>query len=144
MNAENEIMLLRENNIEPTSKVIESVLEKDIFEINIEILKIISDEPDLRSEWRFYKDGRAWLCKITCKKKTICWLSIYNKFLRTSFYFTGKNRSGINNLPIDGELKKVFGEVVAIGKLFPLVIDIIHKDQLKDFLEIVRYKKSLR
>lgn len=32
-------------------------------------------------EWRYYKDGKSWLCKITQKNKTIVWISLWEPFL---------------------------------------------------------------
>lgn len=38
----------------------------------------------LALEWNYYNDGKAWLGKLTHKKKTVCWVSIWKGFLRTS------------------------------------------------------------
>ncbi|MDP8221605.1 MAG: DUF3788 family protein [Candidatus Stygibacter frigidus] len=46
--------------------------------------------PDFNTEWRYYKDGKSWLFKITKKKKTICWVSVGDKMFRTTFYFSDK------------------------------------------------------
>lgn len=144
METENQIMLLREAEIEPTDEVLEKVLGKEVFEVYRELLKDTSTEFGLGHEWRFYKDGKAWLFKATCKKKTIFWLSIWEKFIKTSFYFTEKTRSGIFDLPISGEIKESFSKTESVGKLIPLVFDIEQKKQLNDFRKIVKYKKSLK
>jgi hypothetical protein len=144
MPIENQIMLLREAEIKPTEKVLENSLGKDVLIVYRELLKIVTNEFDLEHEWRFYKDGKAWLCKVVHKKKTIFWLSIWEKFIKTSFYFTEKTRSGIFDLPISGEIKEKFDNVESVGKLVPLIFDIEQKEQLNDFREIVKYKKSLK
>ena len=51
-------------------------------------------------EWRYYNDGKAWLCKVVHKKKTVCWVSIWDHFFKTGFYFTAKNDADIEALPI--------------------------------------------
>lgn len=144
MSIENQIMLLREAEIEPTEKVLENFLGKDVLIVYRELLKIVTNEFDLEHEWRFYKDGKAWLCKVVHKKKTIFWLSIWEKFIKTSFYFTEKTRSGIFDLPISGKIKEKFDNVESVGKLVPLIFDIEQREQLNDFREIVKYKKSLK
>lgn len=143
MEPENQIMLLREAEIEPTDEVLKKALGKEVFEVYGDLLKDISNEFGLEHEWKFYKDGKAWLFKATCKKKTIFWLSIWEKFVKTSFYFTEKTRSGIFDLPISGEMKESFDKTEPVGKLTPLIFDMNQKEQLKDFREIVKYKKSI-
>ena len=51
---------------------------------------------DISPEWRFYKDGGAWLCKMTRKKKTVFWISAWKQFLKCGFYFTAKSGDGIS------------------------------------------------
>ncbi|MDL2313269.1 DUF3788 domain-containing protein [Bacteroidales bacterium OttesenSCG-928-B11] len=144
MNVENQIMLLREAEIEPTEEVLEQVLEKEIFNVYQEILKIITSEFDLQYEWRFYKDGKSWLFKAVYKRKTIFWLSAWRGFIKISFFFTEKTRSGIFDLPISGEIKEKFDTTKATGKLIALILDIEQEKQLNDFREIAKYKKSLK
>ena len=144
MSMENQVMLLREPEIEPIDKVLENALGKEVFEVYQELLKIITNEFDLQYEWRFYKDGKSWLFKATHKKKTIFWLSIWDKFIRIGFYFTEKNRLDVLELPINEAVRTNFDQAKAIGKLIPLIFDIKRKEQLSDFREIVKYKKSLK
>jgi hypothetical protein len=144
METENQIILLREAEIEPTDEVLEKALGKEVFEVYRELQKDISTEFSLGHEWKFYRDGKAWLLKATCKKKTIFWLSIWEKFIKTSFYFTEKTRSGIFDLAISGKIKESFDKTESVGKLIPLIFDIEEKKQLNDFREIVKYKKSLK
>ncbi|GAO28582.1 DUF3788 family protein [Geofilum rubicundum] len=78
------------------------------------------------------------------KKKTVFWLSVWDGFIRTSFYFTEKTKPGVLSLNIDDELKQNLESAKPIGKLIPLVFDIVSDDQLVDFYEIVKYKKGLK
>lgn len=141
---ERQIMLLREAEIEPTDKVLEEALGKEVFGVYQELLKMVMSEFDLHYEWRFYNDGKSWLFKAMYKKKTIFWLSIWEGFIKTSFYFTEKTRSGIFDLSISKTIKEDFSSTGTFGKLIPLILDIKQEEQLKDFREIVKYKKSLR
>ena len=97
----------------------------------------------LTSTWNYYNDGKAWLCKVQFKKKTVFWLSIWDQYFKLAFYFTEKNGKGIFDLDIDEKIKKEFKEQPPVGKLLPLVLTINKKIQLKDVLKIVEYKKSL-
>ncbi len=140
-----ENLLLRDSEINPTNEVIENALGKEIFLVYQELIKIISDVPfELIPEWNFYKDGKAWLCKVTYKKKTIFWLSIWEKCIKTGFYFTEKTRLGIFSLQINEKIIRNFEEEKTVGKLFPLVLVLDKKWQLEDLKEIIKYKKSLK
>lgn len=136
--------LLREQNIFPTKEVLETAL-KGSFSAFEELIEIITDTKyGLIAEWNYYKDGKAWLCKVCYKKKTIFWLSVWDKFFKTGFYFTDKNRMGITDLDIEKDLKENFNRSKPIGKLIPLVININRKEQIKDVIKIIDYKKSLK
>jgi hypothetical protein len=43
--------------------------------------------PDWTGQWRYYNDGKTWLFKLTHKKKTLCWVSIWPGAFKTTFYF---------------------------------------------------------
>jgi hypothetical protein len=143
MESNNEILLLREKEIEPTDKVLENALGKELFIIYQEIIRIFINEFSLEPQWQFYKDGKAWLCKVVYKKKTILWLSIWENYIKTGFYFTEKTGTGVLELDIDSKIKEVFEMAKPVGKLIPLIIDIDQQNQIKDLKEVVRYKKGL-
>ncbi len=140
-----EAILLRDSEIMPTTEILEAALEKNVFEIYEALIDSISSkEFELKHEWNYYKDGKAWLCKVTFKKKTIFWLSAWDKCLKISFYFNEKTRNGVFSLAINDEIIRSFEATKTIGKLLPLTIDIYNKNQLADLKEIIRYKKSLK
>lgn len=136
-------MLLRDPDVFPSDKVIEDNLGKNVYHIYQELLSEV-DKMELAAEWRYYKDGKAWLCKVINKKKTVFWLSVWDGYLKTSFFFTAKNCLAIENLDIDSRIKEEFAQVKATGKLFPLILDIRKKEHLSDLLKIIEYKKSLK
>jgi hypothetical protein len=37
-------------------------------------------------QWRYYNDGKAWLCKVSYKKKTVFWLSVWEACFKVAFY----------------------------------------------------------
>ncbi len=101
-------------------------------------------EMGLSHEWRYYNDGKAWLCKITHKKKTVAWLSLWENTFKTGFYFTEKTGAGIISLDIDNKIKSSFSQNKPIGKLLPLTLEIDHKNKLEDFRKIAEYKMALK
>jgi hypothetical protein len=99
---------------------------------------------DATLEWRYYKDGKAWLCKVVRKKKTLCWLSAWDKFFKTAFYFTARSDKDIAALPIPSDLKDAYREHAPIGKLKPLVIEVKTKKALEAAFVVVEYKSGLK
>jgi hypothetical protein len=93
-------------------------------------------------EWRWYNDGKAWLCKATAKGKTVFWLSAWDGYFKTSFYFTEKTGAGIATLEIDPSHKSAFASAKPIGKLIPLTLDIKQEQDLKDLLELITFKQK--
>ena len=144
MKSENETILLRDKEIEPTDEVLENALGKELFTIYQELIQIFADEFSLELQWRFYKDGKSWLCKVVYKKKTILWLSVWENYIKTGFYFTEKTRNGVLELGIDETIKETFSAAKPVGKLMPLIIDIDQLKQIEDLKKVIKYKKGLK
>jgi len=139
-----ETMVLKEPNISPTKKNLESALGKSYAAYEELMNTITGKNYELLPEWNYYKDGKAWLCKVQYKKKTVFWLSVWDKCFKIAFYFTEKNCKGISELDIDNNIKNNFVEHKPVGRLLPLAISVNRKEQLKDALKIIEYKKSLK
>lgn len=138
-------MLLRDADIFPSNMILEDALGEG-FNILVSFLKTIrNNEYALTLEWRYYNDdGKAWLGKAVYKKKTIFWLSIWEGFFKTSFFFTEKHLEAIAKLDISETIKDEFAKAKTIGKLIPMIFDVNKENQLGDLLTVVRFKKSLK
>lgn len=177
-----ETQLLRDENVFPTQEVLQKALGKRYAVYKELIDTITGDNYDLTLEWRFYKDGKAWLGKVeytkpkkhifstktgetrndatisrvnstngssnkspsSTGKKTIFWLSIWEGFFKIGFYFTEKTRGGVMDLDIDKEIKTSFADAEAVGKLILLSLNIDKKRQIRNVMEIIKYKKTLK
>ncbi|MCC8187287.1 MAG: DUF3788 domain-containing protein [Bacteroides sp.] len=138
-------MLLKDPDVFPSDKVLNSVLGDNLYSVLGSFLETITSEAyGLSIEWRFYNDGKTWLGKVTHKKKTIFWLSVWEGFFKVSFYFTEKHREGIAALDIPEAIRQEFALAKPTGKLIPLIIDVYNRNQLQDIQTIVRLKKSLK
>lgn len=132
--------LLTLPEVEPTSDLLRDELGR-LFPIYEDLTATLeSSKFGISPEWRFYKDGGAWLCKMTRKKKTVFWLSAWQACLKCGFYFTTKSAEGISALSIDPSLKSAFANAVPIGKLYPLVVELQTKKQLKDVCTLASFK----
>ena len=137
-------MLLRDADIFPSNKILEDALGEG-FNILVSFLETITNnEYALTLEWRYYNDGKAWLGKAVYKKKTIFWLSVWEGFFKTSFFFTEKHLQAIAELNISETIKDEFAKAKTIGKLIPMIFDVNKENQLGDLLTVVWFKKSLK
>lgn len=139
----NTTQLLTDPDQLPSNELFEVILSKQLLQTYLQIENIISAF-GLNTEWRYYHDGKAWLCKITNKKKTIAWLSLWSDCIKTSFYFTEKTREGVMLLDIGNDIKTFFAQAKTIGKLTPLILIIKRPNQADDFKKIAEYKMTLK
>lgn len=137
-------ILLRDPNIEPSDEVIAQALGKSYTAYEAMRENVTDPAVGLEFSWRFYNDGKAWLCKAVGKKKTVFWLSIWPGFFKISFYFTEKNVRGVMDLDISKGLKDEFDRNRKAGKFIALVFEMKTKSQIKDLLKVIEYKKSLK
>ena len=137
-------MALRNAEIFPSDKVLKDTLG-DVYDVLISFLATITDEAYLLSfEWRYYNDGKAWLCKVQHKKKTILWLSVWEGFFKVSFFFTEKHLEAIAALDISEAIKTELASAKAVGRLIPMIFNINNASQLEELLTVVRFKTTLK
>ena len=133
-----EIQLLKEQEIVPTKEVLQNTLG-EIYSVLEELeTRLTQDEFGLTFDWKYYKDGKAWLCKVCHKKKTIFWLSVWEGFFKTSFFFLERQLEGIAALKTN---ENSFAIKKEWGKMIPLIFNINDQKQFPDLLKIIKYKK---
>ncbi len=139
-----EQLLLKDPLVYPDEDTLAQSLGK-IYPVYSALIKAItSADFNLVVEWNYYKDGKAWLCKVSYKKKTVFWLSVWDQFFKAGFYFTEKTKGEIEKMDVSDQIKKDFNQSKAIGKLIPLTLNIESEEHLPDLLKIVACKKQLK
>jgi len=132
--------LLNNKNEFPSEEVLKKILGKT-FNHYQKLEIILMSEFAITYEWRYYNDSKAWLCKVAHKKKTIFWLSIWDGFFKTSFFFLERHLEDIMKLKIN---KNNFTVEKEWGKMIPLIFEIKNDKIIKDLLKMVEYKKSVK
>ncbi len=132
--------LLKDPDLIPSAETLEKVLDKTYPVFKEFIRTVESEEFELIPNWRYYNDGKAWLCKITLKKKTVFWLSVWSDCFKLAFYFTEKSGGGIPGLMIDDSIKAFYLNHKPIGRLKPIVVEVRMKSQLVDIKTLIKYK----
>lgn len=134
--------LLNDKEIYPDEKVLSDTLG-EVKNLYDKLINTISkSDYNLTPEWRFYNDYKSWLCKVVYKKKTIFWLSIWDKCFKITFYFNDKNAPGLNNIDMSDELKEDFFRSTSTNKFKPLIFVIKSDKQFDDIYKVIRYKLS--
>ena len=131
--------LLNEQSIFPSEEILKNILAESyaVFE---ELSAILTKQGAVLV-WKYYKDSKAWLCNVSYKKKTVFWLSVWNGYFKTSFFFLERHLEGIAALEID---ENSFTLEKEWGKMIPFLFSISKSEQLPDLLKMVEFKKKTK
>jgi hypothetical protein len=95
-------------------------------------------------EWRYYMDGKAWLCKVQKKKRTIVWMSAWKGFMKAAIYIPAKHLECIYSLPVCENTKERIRTTKNVGKSKPCIFEIRNQKVLKDLETIMQYKIRMK
>ena len=129
---------LNDENEYPDEVVLQGILGKS-YPAYLELLGLFQRH-ELEYLWRYYKDGKAWLCKVQKKKKTIVWMSAWNGYMQASIYFPIRRMDDVFELDISEEIKGKFRNTKNVGKSKPCIFEIRNPEILNDFDKVMRYK----
>jgi len=105
---------------------------------------IHANHPDFAQEWRYYRDGKSWLLKVTQKKKTIFWLSIIKGSFRTTFYFTEKAEEALMSSDLSDELKEKFKSGKQFNKIRGVTIVYAKKKDIEEAKILIGIKMRMK
>jgi hypothetical protein len=136
--------LLNDKDIPVTDEVLKETLG-EAYQAYCKMLEsITADEFGLVPEWRYYNDGKAWLCKVLHKKKTVFWLSVWDGYFKTAYYLVERHLAGIYDLDIDESIKEETRSAKTFGTLHQVAMRITKPEQIKDLLILAKYKMNLK
>lgn len=129
---------LRDANVYPDEAVLRKVLGQSYsaYENLLELFQ----KYQLEYEWRYYNDGKTWLCKVQRKKKTIVWMSAWDGFMQATIYFPVALLDKVLALDINEELKEKIIHTNTVGKSKPCIFEIRSDEILIDFEKVMEYK----
>jgi len=133
---------LREESIYPDEEVLKSVLGES-YSAYSELLRLY-EENGMTHEWRYYKDGKAWLCKVQKKKKTIVWMSAWQGYMNAAVYVPERLMDQVYALNITDETREKIKTTKNVGKSKPCIFEIRNTDNLKDLNEVMQFKMSAK
>ena len=100
--------------------------------------------PSFSGEWRYYKDGKSWLYKLTKKKKTISQISVYHNKFKTTFYFPDKAEELIKKSKLKKEYIEQFSHGKRYGKIRGVTIDIKKPADLNATKTLIEIKEQIK
>lgn len=133
---------LRDPGVYPDDAVLEDVLAGSFRAYAA--LREGGAEAGLSLDWKFYNDGKVWLCRISRKKKTIAWMSAWKGFFKATVYFSGKDLEGLEDF---ASALDSIGDALTlqeVGKSKACVFEIRNKKPLDDLRRVMERKIDLR
>lgn len=100
--------------------------------------------PLFSGEWRYYNDGKSWLYKLTKKKKTICWISVYPNKFKTTFYFPDRAEDLITKSKLKKEYIDGFVNGKKYGKIRGITVEIKSPADLDATKALIEIKEQLK
>jgi len=100
--------------------------------------------PSFSAEWRYYHDGKSWLYKVTNKKKTVCWVSVYPHLFKTTFYFPDRAEDLITASELKREYVDQFLHGKRYGKIRGVTVPIRKAADLNATKTLIDIKEQVR
>ena len=129
---------LRDQAVFPDETVLRSVLGQS-YNAYSALLELFG-KVQLVPEWRYYNDGKAWLCKVQHKKRTIVWMSAWRDYMQATVYIPLKNIEAVYQLKISEESKAKISSSKNVGKSKPCTFEIRNTRILSDLQAVIEYK----
>ena len=131
---------LKDENIYPDESVLSEILGQS-YNAYRDLIKLF-DKLEMNYEWRYYRDGKAWLCKVQKKKKTIVWMSAWRGYMQATIYFPHRFLESVLSLKITEESKEKITNTKDVGKSKPCIFQIRSKEVLVDFEKVMNFKMN--
>ncbi|MDD2620911.1 MAG: DUF3788 family protein [Syntrophomonadaceae bacterium] len=129
---------LKDKDIYPDEKVLESIIGES-YQYYLSLLKLF-DEYELNDEWRYYHDGKTWLCKVQKKKKTIIWMSAWKGYMQATIYVPEARIQEIFDLDLSARAKEKIKEAKRVGKSQPCTFEIRDELSIQDLKKVMLLK----
>lgn len=133
---------LADESVFPDDTILKGVLG-DTFTVYLELLELY-DKYQLQKEWRYYKDGKAWLCKVQKKKRTVVWMSAWKGYMQVTTYIPLRLLEQVYDLPLSTDTKVRFKGTKNVGKSKPCIFEVRNQDALEDLDTMIQFKMKAR
>lgn len=95
-------------------------------------------------EWRYYKDGKAWLCKVQRKARTLAWMSAWRGYAKATVYLPERYLAGLADIALSDGARRSIESAANVGKSRPCMVDLRGDNDVGDLLALMDYKATLK
>ena len=131
-------LMLRDESVYPDETVLKSVLGES-HRYYSDLLDLF-DKNNMEGTWRYYNDGKAWLCKVQFKKKTVTWMSAWEGYMQATIYLPLRLLNEALSLDLDDRFKERFTSAKDVGKSKPCIFQIDNGDEVLNFEKLMQFK----
>ena len=131
---------LYDESVYPDEPVLMRILGES-YPAYCELIRLF-DQNNLAYEWRYYHDGKTWLCKVQKKSKTIVWMSAWKGYVQATIYFPERSMEEVYQLEIGEDRKEKIRQTKNVGKSKPCIFEVRSIDVLPDFEKVMQFKIS--
>jgi hypothetical protein len=142
--SENLTIQLSDKLIFPTDEVLFSIIgdKMDLWHL---LMNTVKDKyPDSSGEWNYYNDGKRWLFKMTRKKKTMFWTTVFEDTFRVTFYFGNKAEPIILSSNLPEVIKDDFKIAKRYGQLRAITIIVNEQSDIDTVLKVISVKLKIK
>ena len=136
--------VLSDKNTYPTDTVLSDHLNRSMSAWNTFSELMRNDFPSLRMEWKYYSDGHQWLCKVTEKTKTVCWISVWDKYFKAGFYFSAKAKELLTHSTLDTTIKKAWLKYGDEVKFRAISVPVKKKSDVATIKTLIELKRQMK
>ncbi len=130
---------LRDENVYPDERVLWEVLGDDSYSAYCELLNLFAGN-GMEAEWRYYHDGKTWLCKVQKKKRTIVWMSAWKGYMQATIYFPAKYIEALYGLDLSEARIEKIRQTKNTGTSKPCIFEVRSVEVLPEFETVMRFK----
>jgi len=127
-----------DESVYPDAAILRGVLGRS-YRAYCALLELF-EQLGLVHEWRYYHEGKAWLCKVQNAKRTIIWMSAWQGFMKATIYVPERLMNGVYDLPISETLKEQLRATKNVGKSKPCIFEIRNQKVLKGLRTVAEFK----
>lgn len=106
--------------------------------------RIRERHPGLEGNWKYYRDGKSWLFKMTGGSETVFWLSLAERTFRITFYFNRKNEGFLLHSGVSEKIKKEYRDLPASKNFRPVTILVKSKTDVEQILQLTGIKVNAK
>lgn len=136
------VIELNDESTYPADSVLEKILGASwpAYSRLIEVF----DDNGMTHEWRYYRDGKAWLCKVQKNRRTIVWMSAWKGYVKATIYFPERHIDEVLKLEISDATLKMIAGTKNVGTSKPCMFEIKDAGILADFKTVMNFKIRTR